>query len=339
MNIKILLTCVGGELMPFLIKYLKKMKNFEIYLVGTDMDDGAIGKYFCDKFYRTHRGNSSKYLADCKKIVIKEKINLIIPTSDEEALALSKNKEIFSKLGATVACVEYKTLRVLNNKFQTYKEFSKKKLPVSHWENIKDFEDLTYKIKYFKKEYGSFVLKPKEGRGSKDIYIFDKDPEIEMKSKIKYIKNEKQFLKKVENKKNFHKYIIMKKLMNPVVDLDMLSWNGKAISIIPRKRIHPTFPNMGHKILYNSDLIALGKKIIKAFKLSWLYDCDIMFDENNNPSIIEINPRQSGSISVSVAAGYRIFDNLLRLYLGKKTLKEHSLKETIVIPFKDLSNF
>ena len=46
-----MLTCVGGELMPYTIKYLKNIKSLKIKIIGTDTDTNAIGKHFCDKFY------------------------------------------------------------------------------------------------------------------------------------------------------------------------------------------------------------------------------------------------------------------------------------------------
>ena len=54
-------------------------------------------------------------------------------------------------------------------------------------------------------------------------------------------------------------------------------------------------------------------KIIKEFNLSWLYDCDLMIDKKGNYKIIEINPRMSGSVAVSIEAGQPIFDNLISL--------------------------
>ena len=70
----------------------------------------------------------------------------------------------------------------------------------------------------------------------------------------------------------------MQELQNPIIDIDLLSWKGKPITIIPRKRINPLNPNMGHKTINNKKLIKLGRDIIKNFNLSWLYDCDVMFD-------------------------------------------------------------
>jgi predicted ATP-grasp superfamily ATP-dependent carboligase len=128
----------------------------------------------------------------------------------------------------------------------------------------------------------------------------------------------------------------MQELSEPVIDIDLLSWKGKHLSVIPRKRIHPLFPNMGHQILNNKKLIDLGKKIIKNFELSWLYDCDVMFDNKKNPIVIEINPRQSGSVAISIAAGSKIYEKLIKLYLNKTVYPEKKINNNFIIPYKSL---
>ena len=105
----------------------------------------------------------------------------------------------------------------------------------------------------------------------------------------------------------------MNKLKEPVYDLDMLAWKGKPLRVIPRKRFNSAVPNDGHIIVNDQKLINLGKKIISKFKLSWLYDCDIMYDKNKVPQILEINPRPSGSIVVSICAGIPLLRDLIYL--------------------------
>ena len=60
MVINILITCVGGDLMPYLIQYLKRIKPLRIRIIGTDIDINAVGKYFCDKFYKVPKGSDLK---------------------------------------------------------------------------------------------------------------------------------------------------------------------------------------------------------------------------------------------------------------------------------------
>ena len=92
-----MITCVGGELSPTSIKFLKKNSSHNIKVIGTDLSSNAIGKHFCDKFYKVPKSSSKDYIKHILKIASKNKINIIIPTSDEESLALSKIKNVFEK--------------------------------------------------------------------------------------------------------------------------------------------------------------------------------------------------------------------------------------------------
>ena len=67
-----MLTCVGGELMPYTIKYLKNIKSLKIKIIGTDNDTNAMGKYFCDKFYNLPKGSNKSYITRCTEIIIKK---------------------------------------------------------------------------------------------------------------------------------------------------------------------------------------------------------------------------------------------------------------------------
>ena len=124
----------------------------------------------------------------------------------------------------------------------------------------------------------------------------------------------------------------MEKLKTPCFDFDMLCFNGKLISGISRRRINPSVPNDGHIIQHDEKLYKIGKKIAKLFNLHWLYDCDFMLDKFNNPKIIEINPRMSGSASVSVYAGIPLLENLIKIYFNKKLNSKRLKSKVKVIP-------
>tara|TARA_B100001248_G_scaffold262436_1_gene258428 strand:+ start:409 stop:1422 length:1014 start_codon:yes stop_codon:yes gene_type:complete len=332
-----MLTCVGGELMPYTIKYLKNLKSLKIKIIGTDNDTNAVGKHFCDKFYNLPKGNNKSYIAKCTEIILKENISLVIPTSDEEALALSKKKSFFRDRNITIACVNYETLRVLNNKSKTYDALSKFGINTAEWDLIESRKLLIEKLNYYYEKHGGAVIKPILDRGARNIFIISKN-------RNNYIDNQnitnfdkvKDFLPILKKNNFIGNFLIMQELYYPVVDIDLFAWEGKPISIIPRKRNHPLLPNRGHKILNDKTLIKLGKKIVKEFNLSWLYDCDVMFDSNKRPVVIEINPRQSGSVAVSLAAGHKIYENLIKIFLRKKIQKEAKLREKLIIPYKFL---
>ena len=62
-----------------------------------------------------------------------------------------------------------------------------------------------------------------------------------------------------------------------------------------------------------------------------------MLDDKQKPKIIEINPRMSGSASVSVAAGIPLFDDLISIYMKKKINKSKLIKKKIILTKKNLN--
>ena len=122
--------------------------------------------------------------------------------------------------------------------------------------------------------------------------------------------------------------------MEPVFDIDMLAWQGAPIRVVPRRRVDSALPNEGHTIVGNNDLIELGSRLVEGLGLSWLYDCDVMYDSRSKPCILEINPRPSGSMAVTVAAGVPLIDDVISLAKGE-TIPDVAIPvDRVVVPYK-----
>ena len=91
----------------------------------------------------------------------------------------------------------------------------------------------------------------------------------------------------------------MEKLNRPAYDVDVLSLNGKIKKLIIRKRLFKD-PYKKHSFSTNKKIKKYCEQIIKSLKLSYLFDIDIMMDKKENPKILEINPRMSGTIYLTL---------------------------------------
>ncbi len=315
-NFRILLTCVGGSFTPGTIAGIRSLSFIRPSIIGVDCSPNPIGRYFCDRFYQVPAGDHPDYFATIKKIAIEENIHLIIPTSDEEALELSRKRKSLGEK-TILACTDYATLEIISNKIKTYEKLKKNNLPVPDYFPVNSCEDFGPKIQQAFEKWDNIVIKPAISRGGRDV-IFISDCLIVPKHN-RMTTLQKLNLNMNQLKKNFHqKYplIIMEKIEGFVYDLDLLGWKGKPITVIPRKRIIASQPNSGHLIFNDKKLIQLGHQLIEIFNLSWPYDCDFMMDKNSNPIILEINPRQSGSVAVTHFADLPFIENIFRLALN-----------------------
>ena len=339
MKFKILITSVGGEFGPNLILSIKNNLKIPTKVIGTDLNINAIGKNFCDFFYKVPKVSNKNYIRVISNICKKNKIDLVLPTSDEEAYTLSKNRKLVENKKTKLACTDFKTIKIFNNKITTYKKLKKFNICEPNYITIEKSSLLNIEIKKMLKKYKEIVVKPSNSRGGRNVFIIS--------SKIKSFKifndrreivtNLKYFNSKFKNNlSKSYPLILMSKLKEPVYDLDMLAWRGKALRIIPRKRFNSAVPNDGHIIVNDQNLIELGRKIVSKFNLSWLYDCDVMYDQNKIPQILEINPRPSGSVVVSICAGVPLIQDLIFLKKGLKIKKVKIPFKKRIIPYKSL---
>ena len=336
----ILITSIGGGLGAELINRIRlttKFKNLKI--IGTDIRDNTSSKFLLDKFYKIPKPKDKGFLENFLKIIKLNKINLVLPGSDDEALELCKNRKEFENEKCFLASIELDLLKKFSNKESTYRILKKHNLPCADFNVAHDMKTLINYVKKFNKAK-EFVLKPSFSIGGRNVSIFRNDIKKIFSyndgKEFHYPNSKKYHLLIKKNYNNKFPVIISERLHSPVYDIDMLSNKGKLINVVVRQRLNPQVPNDGHILINSKKIEAIGKKIIKKFKLSWIYDCDCMTDSNGNIKIIEINPRMSGSLATSLIAGYPIIDNLLRIINNKKPIHKKINKKILVVPYKSL---
>ena len=336
-NINILITCVGGELSPTSIKFLKKESSHNIKVIGTDINNEAVGKYFCDKFYKVPKSNSKNYVKQMLKIAIQNAVDIIIPTSDEEALILAKNKYIFEKKKIFILSSDYKILKIFSNKEQTYKTLSNLEIDITRFISIKNKSLLN---SYFKKKRNNLVLKPAISRGGRGIFVIKntkKEKAVNFGREIHL--NIKTFKKKYLNKIKIFPQIVSEIYQPPVYDLDVLSYKGNLKKMILRKRIISEEPNSGHEFCkVPKNLIKKIEILCKKLNLNALHDVDLMKNKTGEFKILEVNPRPSGSVAITCTAGINLFNDVIKMYLNKKIARQIGIKNKNIkiLPVKNL---
>tara|TARA_B100001029_G_C15051183_1_gene450841 strand:- start:318 stop:1319 length:1002 start_codon:yes stop_codon:yes gene_type:complete len=322
MNINVLITSAGNRNGKRLLKNsqkLSRIKNLQIF--GTDIQKNNFNQIF-----QVPKLKNKKYASVISKIIKKFKIGLIIPGSDEEAIYFSQNKSKFKKLKCNISTVDFKILKKFENKRNTYKNLEKKKIRIAKWFESKNFLELKNHINYFKNKKKDFVIKPIFSRGGRNVSVIRKGLNKVIKKNFgKEIHlNEKKFFEEYLRKyKKLFPLITMERLYHPAYDLDLLSWKGKIIKTVVRKRLGPQGINGCVIEPVKREYYKYSKQIVKAFQLSWLYDCDIMLNKDKLPVLIELNPRISGSLYACIENGIPLIDDLVNLHLLKPSKIKH----------------
>jgi len=90
----ILILGAGGTAGYGTIKSLRSME-FTGGIISVDSSELAAGFYFSDKYYVVPKADDEDYIKAIFKIVQKEKIDLILPTSPTDIIPISKNSYLF----------------------------------------------------------------------------------------------------------------------------------------------------------------------------------------------------------------------------------------------------
>ena len=260
---KILISAANGTIMPELIYYLKKF----YYVIGIDSNNTGFADEFCDEFYRSPNGSSKKFIPFINKIGAKS--DYIFLFVDEELKNVSTNFRKLKNIKDKLIISPKKTINICNDKKKFSEFFSKIaniKLP-----NIK--------------KLGTHIIKPRIGRGSKNIIIL----------------NNKKIIDNFKKNKNF----VTQELINGkeyTVDC-LFNKRGNLIFSLARERLISQNVSIVGKVIKNKQIDEIIKII--SSKLLFYGPINVQFIKKKRFFyLIEINPRLSGSIFFSIKSGF-----------------------------------
>jgi carbamoyl-phosphate synthase large subunit len=247
-------------------------------VITTDMSKLSPGLYFGSKHYIVPLTTDRKYIPIIKSICFRERIHLLIPTIDDELPIFGKHTKDFLEMGIRVAVSSEKTGIICNDKRSTADFLSAKGIPFARtW--------LPEELRASERSYPLF-LKPRVGRGSVGAFTIMNERELDF------------FLDYVPNP------VVQEFLPGREFTIDLLAdFNGKIISVVPRERlvIRSGVSDRG-QTLNHPGLIKLAIRAAEALDIRGPANIQAKLN-NEDAKIFEVNPRFSGGIPLTIAAG------------------------------------
>jgi carbamoyl-phosphate synthase large subunit len=132
--------------------------NRSIKIVGTGVEDFSGGNHLCSKYYKLPYSYFENYIDEILKVVNKENIDLIIPSTDYEAYFLSRNKKLFK---CEIAVSGASACEIYLDKYFTFQHHHACNIPFA-----KCFLPSVYN-----NEFKNCIAKPRKGRGSRGLIL------------------------------------------------------------------------------------------------------------------------------------------------------------------------
>ena len=303
---KILFTGVGRRIE--LLQAFRKAAltlNKELKLYGADMTGAAPALAYCDYARRVVAMKDQRYIDNLLDLCARDKIDLLIPTIDVDLLVLSENKRRFEAIGTRVMISEPDMIRICRDKNKTSQFFVDcgllAPMPVSDW---KEYHDA----------FPAFI-KPKDGSSSINAFRANSVEELAVYAE------------------QIGDYVVQPFVSGKEYTIDVFcDWNGRPISITPRERLQVRAGEvLKTKIELDPVMIEECSKLCAAFKPCGPLTVQLIRDHKSGADyFIEINPRFGGGAPLSMKAGARTAEAILKLLDGEEPTLQSRVEDGAV---------
>ncbi|VVB60210.1 ATP-grasp in the biosynthetic pathway with Ter operon [uncultured archaeon] len=297
MNTKILITSIGGRAAYNFVRCLKESYlGKRLFFVGADMSPDHP-KILCDDFVILPNPGSNEYIPQMQKVVQSLGIDLVIPTSDEEMVALSGSCRNTEKIN-TLPIGNHGGVMSAKDKLKLYE--TTKHLDIvpltASIEKGTSIEDIRKLVGI------PAFIKPRTGRGGRHTHTVKGNSPDEKKKLEDYWNSFKN---------DFGPPICQQFIESSDYGIDAyINSRGSIYFGAVRKKLRVA---AGDKIIgmrsvsvYAPEMEEVCRKIIEALNLKGLIEIEMRKDNSGKIYVLDVNPRVGGSIYLSSASGRNI---------------------------------
>jgi carbamoyl-phosphate synthase large subunit len=266
-------------------------------VVTTDINPMSPALYFGHKQHIVPLTTDKYYIPIIESICDAEDVNLVIPTIDDELPIFGRSLSRFEQVGIEVAVSSERTSNICNDKYETYIFCQANGIttPETRLASDVDFSRLQYPV----------YVKPRFGRGSVNVFAVGNEQQLRL------------FLAYVPDA------IVQDQLAGTEFTVDVLSdFNSRVLSIVPRERLVIRAGVSDKGITRrNAEVIAFAKEVAEKLQIVGPANIQCKWD-GTDVSLIEVNPRFSGGIPLTIASGADFASWLVQLKAGIEILPQ-----------------
>lgn len=267
--------------------------NATLKLYGADMTETAPALAFCDYARKVCGMRDADYIPQLLRICEADHIDLLIPTIDTDLLMLSQNKAKFDEIGTKVLVSKSDKIAICRDKNYTADFFEACGLKAPR--TVNDY-------RLYHAPYPCFI-KPKDGSSSINAFKVENESEL------------KVYAEQVGD------YIIQPFIGGTEYTVDIFcDYEGNPVFITPRIRVAVRAGEvLKTEIAMDEKIIDECRKLIAEFQPCGPMTVQLIREETTGDDYyIEINPRFGGGAPLSMKAGARSAEAVLKLLSDEK---------------------
>lgn len=311
------------------------LEGRNIRIIGVDMANDPSARYLVDKFYQVPPATDERYVDILLDICKKEKVDIFFPTISAEIEKVAKRKDEFGAIGTILSISNLDSVKIANNKLETYKHLEKHGIPVPKYYSVKTVEDFIEGCRYMGYPEKPVCIKIVDGSGSRGVRIIDST-----KSRYDIFVNEKpnsfyisydDMLTMLKETPKLHDMLLVEYMNGPEYTVDALAENGKTLYIGGRENTSSVMSIAMESIVkYDEMAYKIAKDVIKSLNMDGNVGFDFMRNDNGEPVLMDINPRLTATVCLFDAAGLHLQYLRIKQLLGEELPEMHAVEGTRV---------
>jgi carbamoyl-phosphate synthase large subunit len=326
-KVNILLTGVGAPGTWGTIMSLQKLIDYDvsIKIIGTDIQENPIGKYFVNQCYTLPEPENNTYISELLNIVDKEDIQIILPQTTRELFVLSGYKQILKEKNVGLLCSGPDSIMCSNNKYEVLKAANKLGLPTPKFTILDSLDSLDEQLEGFGYPDNNVVIKPTVSNGMRGVRVLTEKVDaydLYLNEKPNNLFVDLNYMRTILSiPKDLPQLILMEYLPGQEYTVDMYR-DVDDIVVIPRKRVQVRSGiSFETQIDLRDDIIHASKVLAKELNLTHCFGFQFKLNNDQIPMLLECNPRVQGTMVASCVAGCNI--------ILKSVLNHLKIKNTI----------
>ena len=273
----ILVTGAGGDIGIAVSRILRSTNEIQ-KIIGTDISDDNAASHYCDEFLLIPKFNNKNYFIKLKEIITRKKIDLIIPTSEEEIRGWFSSGIRHEFSGVPLIIANENSLHVGFDKLET-SIFLKSNNMFYPW---------TVDATISKPLSFPCILKSRSGSGSKDVYLVNQNDFTYFSSKFRDNYIWQEFIDGYDHEYTCGLYRTVDKRVRTIIFRRKLKGEETGSGIV----------------VENKSINDLLYKIAYKLKLQGSINVQLRVSQDN-PIVFEINPRFSSTVMFRHILGFK----------------------------------
>jgi carbamoyl-phosphate synthase large subunit len=168
--ITVLVTAAGAPGTAALLRGLRENGERDVKLVGTDMQERAIGKHLCDTFALIPAGSDPGFADAVRDVVAREGVDVVLPQSSFDLEGLAVHRESFP---VPVLVSSPETIRRSNDKAETYEVLRRIGVPTPDFRRVRGAAQVEAAARELGYPERAVCFKPVFSSGSRGFRILD----------------------------------------------------------------------------------------------------------------------------------------------------------------------